>query len=293
MSMTVGLVGNNDAPLRLQQSMRAEGRRPACIGLQERPSESLRDQYESAAGTANYLEGFGEEKLLSQLEPLGLDLLVNAFCNFRFRRLLKQPYDVLNVHLSPLPRYRGRHPVQWALINGEKNFGVTIHRMESEWDAGAILWQRRVTVDPLMSVEELRDRLLGVVTDNFGQFLDRYESGVVEPRSNSDSEASYVARRFPEDSRLTAWDDHERIRRKVMALRSEDYPAYLVVDDEKITARSATVGDRFYDGIAAPFVCAASDSSLTVACLDGHTVRLENFAPSDPNVQLNDRVALR
>ena len=290
--MTVGLVGNNDGPLRLLRSMEAESPELACVGIQSPPSQSLRDEYESALDTASYVEGFGEEKLLGYLEPLGVDLLINAFCNFRFRRLLNQSYEVLNVHLSPLPRYRGRHPIQWALINGETEFGVTIHRMVPEWDAGAILWQQSVPVDPLMSVEALRNRLLSAVTNDFGSFLERYEAGVIKPRSNADENATYVARRFPEDSRLTDWDDHKQIRRMVMALRSEDYPARVVVEGQPIAVRSAVPGERFYDGVAAPFVCSRSDSTLTVVCLDGHTLRLGDLTPPEPDVQVNDRITI-
>lgn len=287
--MNVGLVGNNDGPLRLLRAMRAAGREPVCVGLQKPPDEAAQRAYAHAAPNALFT-GFEDAELVSHLQPHDLDLLVNAFCNFRFQALLNQSYDVLNVHLAPLPRYRGRHPLQWALINGESQFGASIHRMTPDWDAGSILWQTSVAVDPGMSVAALRSRLLNAVAGDFGEFLHRYEAGTVSPLPNRDADASYVARRVPSDSALTDWRDHTAVIRKVMALRSESYPAYLTIDGTRIAARAACAASRYYVGLRDPFVCRAQPDALEIACLDGHTVRLSALTPAAPDVSLNARI---
>lgn len=287
--MNVALVGNNDGPLVLLHAMRAAGLKPVCVGLQKPPPEPLRRRYEDRLDGVPYVEGFDEDGLLDHLAPHRPSLLVNAFCNFRFRRLL-EAYDVLNLHLAPLPRYRGRHPLPWALINGERRFGVTIHAMTEAWDAGPIWWQRAIAVDDGSSVRELRQRLLDAVESDFGRFLTEYAGGTIEPRPNRDAEATYVARRFPEDSRLVEWRAHDVIVRKVQALRSEQNPAFFEVGAHRFLAHAAVAGSRRYAGLAAPFICAVADDAVEVVCLDGHTVVLGGLAPPPLDLHVNDRI---
>jgi methionyl-tRNA formyltransferase len=287
--MNVALVGNNDGPLVLARSMQAYGDEPGFVGLQNPPDPPLADRYASTLGSTAYIQGFDEPALLDALASADVDLVVNSFCNFRFRKLL-DAYEVLNVHPSPLPRYRGRHPIQWALLNGEPTFGITVHRMAADWDAGAILWQASVPVDDGMSVRALRRRLLDALEDDFGAFLPDYTRGDVSPRPNPDADATYVARRRPADSEITRWTDRDAVYRKVNAFASEDYPAFFTVGDDTYTARSARRDDRRYVGLAAPFVCGIDDASVRIACLDGHTLWLDNLDPPPSTLTINQRL---
>ena len=124
--MRLAIIGNNDGPARLAGAARAGGHEVVFIGLQK---PDIPD----------------EATALRLLAPLDFDLLVNCFANFRYRELHHR-YPTVNVHLAPLPAYRGRHPLQWALINGEETFGVTIHDINDDFDDGAIRWQATIEV---------------------------------------------------------------------------------------------------------------------------------------------------
>lgn len=287
--MNVALVGNNDGPLVLARSMQARGQQPVFVGLQNPPAPPLADRYTSTLGPTTYAEGFDEPGLLDALSSVDVDLLVNCFCNFRFRELLSA-YEVVNVHPAPLPRYRGRHPIQWALVNGESTFGITIHRMAEAFDAGAILWQASVPVDDGMSVRALRRRLLDALEDDFGAFLHDCARDTIDERPNADEDATYVARRRPADSKITQWADRDAVYRKVNAFSSEDYPAFFTVGDDTYTARSARRDDRRYAGLAAPFVCGVDDTSVRIACLDGRTLWLDDLDPSPSAITVNQRL---
>src|SRR5262249_28673644 len=84
---------------------------------------------------------------ISELRPE----LIFSFCS---RRLVRKPVrDVprlgaVNLHASLLPRYRGRSPVNWQLVHGERESGVTLHHMIGRADAGDIVGQERVAVGP-------------------------------------------------------------------------------------------------------------------------------------------------
>src|ERR1700734_508891 len=83
----------------------------------------------------------------------------------------------VNVHYSPLPEYRGRANVNWAIINGEPEAAITIHALMSELDAGNILFQKRVKIGPHDTVGDLYKALNEIQRDVLGETVERYLSG--------------------------------------------------------------------------------------------------------------------
>ena len=289
--MTFAIVGNNDGPLTLLRALSGTGLQPVAVGLQKDVNDSLREQYQGYVAAEHLLIGFNQNQLLEELSGYSVTWLVNCFCNFKFTTLLER-YSVLNVHLAPLPRYRGRHPLPWALINGESTFGVTIHQMTSVIDGGDIYWQRQISITPGMSVQELRTGLMKELEAGFGAFFADLAEGNVTPQPNHDHEATYVARRYPSDSALTEWHDRDLIVRKVMALRSTANPAFVTVNDQATEVRHATPGERCYVGVAAPFVSQVETERIEVVCRDGQTVWLGHFGEARSFFQLNQRISL-
>ena len=95
---------------------------------------------------------------IRQLDP---DLIVvAAYGRILPQEILDYPrLGCINVHSSLLPKYRGAAPIHWAILNGEKETGVTIMHMALALDAGDIIAQRATPIDPNETVEELHDRL--------------------------------------------------------------------------------------------------------------------------------------
>ncbi len=285
----IAIVGNNDGPLTLLQSLQSTDLSPVAVGLQKEVTPQLREQYEQYISADHLLVGFNQAKLASWLSDYSITYLINCFCNFKFTTLLDQ-YQVLNVHLAPLPRYRGRHPLHWALINGEKTFGVTIHQMTEVIDGGDIYWQREISITEGISVHELRTSLMNELKAGFGEFLTDFASNKITPQPNDDQQATYVARRYPQDSELTEWHDRDRIIRKVMALRSTDDPAFIKLGDQLIKIRHASLGDRRYVGVATPFISQVQAERVEVVCQNGRTVWLGDLNPQNLSFSINQRI---
>lgn len=288
--MKYAIIGNGEGPLRLLRSLSSLAYRPGFIGLQQTISPELEQQYRGQ--TCPVVTGFEtEEQLAKEIADLEIDLIINCFCDFKFVKLLPV-YDMLNVHLSPLPRYRGPHPLPWALINGEDNYGVSIHQITAEINAGDIYWREMVPIPAGSSVKELRNLLLDKVEKNMAGFLKSYLNKKITPRPNTESKATWTARRYPQDSQLTEWHDHRIIYRKVMALRHDEEPAYIVMGDQKIYFDKATIGSRTYVGMAAPFLCRVLDdgSGIEAVCADGQTVCLYGPHVATAHLKINDRL---
>ena len=121
--MRYAIIGNDYGPLRLINGLKQSAFKPGFIGLQKAVLPELEEKY--SGQVCPVVMGFGTERqLMREIADLEIDLIINCFCDFEFDKL-PEVYDVLNVHLSPLPRYRGPNPLAWALINGEENYGVS------------------------------------------------------------------------------------------------------------------------------------------------------------------------
>lgn len=102
-----------------------------------------------------------EENFLRRLESFGADVfVVVAYGKFLPDRLLSIPaYFCVNVHPSLLPRYRGAAPVNWAVINGDQETGVTLIKINSSMDGGDILLQQRCPLPADITSADLRSQL--------------------------------------------------------------------------------------------------------------------------------------
>lgn len=127
-----------------------------------------------------------------------MDLVIVAnFSRILARPLLETPANgCLNVHPSLLPKYRGPHPLYWALANREHVTGVTVHEVTERIDAGPVILQRPVRIEPRDDEHTLLARCVGVVAQLLPQAIWLVATGQAVPQPQNESEAtSYPAPR--------------------------------------------------------------------------------------------------
>jgi len=123
----------------------------------------------------------------------------------------------VNFHASLLPAYRGRHPVFWALRNGERQTGLTVHLMDATLDTGEILYQVRVRTRRCDSVATLYDRIMDRSVGLVPRLVDDAANRRLRPRPQGKCGASYYSSVSEEDFRLDWTVDAERLRRWICA----------------------------------------------------------------------------
>jgi methionyl-tRNA formyltransferase len=102
-----------------------------------------------------------DEQFLKELATIQADLFVVVAFRMLPELVWSMPkYGTINLHASLLPQYRGAAPINWAIINGEKETGVSTFLIEKEIDTGSLLASARVGITPNMNVGELHDALL-------------------------------------------------------------------------------------------------------------------------------------
>lgn len=125
------------------------------------------------------------DEFLAELTRLAPDLLVVvAYGKILPVRILALPrLGAINVHGSLLPRYRGAAPIQWAVINGDQETGVTIMQLAEGMDTGDILCKKTIAIGPEETSGELFVRLAQVGGSALGEAIDQLNAGLLKPQS--------------------------------------------------------------------------------------------------------------
>jgi len=129
--------------------------------------------------------------------------VVVAFGRILPKTLLKLPrLGTVNVHASLLPKYRGPAPIQWAIINGEKETGVTTMLMDEGLDTGDILLTAKTLIEPDETAASLHDRLADLGADLLIKTLRGFEDGSVKPFPQEGQRATYAPLLKKTDGRI-------------------------------------------------------------------------------------------
>ena len=130
-------------------------------------------------------------------------IVVVAFGHIIPKNILAIPkIATLNIHGSLLPKYRGPAPIQWAIINGEKETGITIILMDEGLDTGDILLSSKIEIMPDDTSGTLHDRLAQLGADLLIQSLDSLITGKIHPVPQDHSQTTYAPLLKKNDGRL-------------------------------------------------------------------------------------------
>ena len=184
------------------------------------------------------------------------------------------PIGTLNVHGSLLPKYRGAAPINWAIINGEQETGVTTFRLQHAIDTGDILLQERIPISPDMTAGELHDIMMEVGAQTLVTTLNGLIAGTIQPTPQKEELASLHAPKiFTKDCEIDWQQPIAQIHNLIRGLAP--FPGALTKVDGKIVKLFST-------SILAENPKEPVGSFVT----DGKTY--VRFACSDGYIQLND-----
>ncbi len=135
-----------------------------------------------------------EDSFIEMLTTISPDLIVVvAFGQILPKRILELPLlGCINVHASLLPAYRGAAPIHWAILNGEKETGITTMLMDSGLDTGDMLLRERVVILPEMTTGELHDLLAETGAKLLQKTIELWRQGQIRPESQERRVASYA-----------------------------------------------------------------------------------------------------
>ncbi len=164
--------------------------------------------------------GLGGTEILDAVREIAPDLfVVSAYGRFIPASLLSlAARGGINLHPSLLPRYRGAAPIQWALINGELETGVSVISVVKEMDAGDIWAQKPVKIDPEDNAETLSRKLAREGGILLAEVVEKMERDEISPHPQDEEQVTFAPLLTKEDGRIDWTSPAEMIANRVRAL---------------------------------------------------------------------------
>jgi len=209
-------------------------------------------------------------------------MVVIAFGQKLGAELLALPAKgAINVHASLLPSYRGAAPINWAIINGETQTGISIITLADKMDAGLVLAQARTGIGPGETAGQLHDRLAGLAAPLLLDTLAGIAAGTAEYTPQDDSKATFAPKLTKADGFLDFGEPAEVLARKVRGLwpwpgASADYLSRRTGRTTRVTIAMAEPTGNGGRGSAAP---GTLDENLEVVCGQGR-LRITRIKPA-------------
>jgi len=202
--------------------------------------------------------------IIRELKPDAV--VVVAFGQILPKTLLDIPqHGCINVHASLLPRYRGAAPLNWCIVNGETETGVTTMLMDVGLDTGDMLLSQRTPLDKNEDIVSLHDRMATMGADLLLETLDRIATGDITPQQQNSDDTCYAPMLKKEDGVISWHADARTIHNLVRGLAV--WPgASTVIDNQVLKILRTRIGE----GSGEPgTVLQAAKGHFEVACLTG------------------------
>jgi methionyl-tRNA formyltransferase len=214
---------------------------------------------------------------LARLRELAPDIgVVVAYGHILKPELLRLPKrGMVNLHPSLLPKLRGAAPIEWAIINGLDQTGVTIMQMEAGMDSGPILRQIAEPVPADLTGGELSDHLSEVGAEALVEALVLLDQGALAPRPQDDAQATYAPKLTRETAHVDWTADAARIARLIRGLDPKP-GAWSDLDGQPLKLFGAAVAP----GAGAPGEVLRADGALVVAAGAGGAVAIQEVQPA-------------
>lgn len=186
------------------------------------------------------------------------------------------PGGALNVHFSLLPKYRGAAPVNWAIVNGETETGVTIMKMDSGLDTGDMLLQRRSEIMPDETSIDLMQRLSVIGADILSEALSNFDQLVACPQA--EEEATYAPIMKKEDGCIDWSMPAKQIANRIRAF--QPFPtSYSFFDGKRLTFWKAEASTDDEPDWLPGTVIEAQAGNLVIACGQGTRLHVKEIQP--------------
>ena len=253
----------------------------SVIGLfthEDNPNEKIWFKTPAVAAREKGIPIFTPEKIgtpewIERIAAMKPDLILSVY----YRNMISTkilglaPLGAFNMHGSLLPRYRGRAPINWAVLHGETRIGMTLHRMVKAPDAGAVVDQEGVDIDPRDTAEQAFRKVLPCARVVLARQIDALLSGTAVEKPQDESKATYFGGRKPEDGRINWASPSASIFNLIRAV-TDPYPGaftdvgasrlmvwWAEADSPAARGRSGRPGEVLS---VSPLVVATADSAL-------------------------------
>ena len=222
---------------------------------------------------------------MEDIMALGVDGIVTAaFGQFLPMKLINSVDFAVNVHASLLPKYRGGAPIHYAIINGEKEAGVTIMEMVAKMDAGDMVAKASIAITDEDNVGTMFEKLAVVGRDLLLETLPGYMAGDIKPEQQDESQATFSPNISPEEERVDWTKSSREIFNHVRGM----YPwpvAHTLLDGNRFKLYEVVMAE----GQGQPGQIIAKTKKTLVVATGSGAIELKTVQPAGkPRMAIND-----
>lgn len=275
-----------------------EGHDALAVILRKDQSDSTLERFAQMHSiTCRRPDRVNETKFVEYIRALAPDLNISVSYDQILRKEIRQsaPKGFINVHAGKLPLYRGRNPINWAIINNETEIGLTVHFVDNGIDTGDIIAQQALPLaweDDYQSVLERVHTALPMLVSEGVNLID---TGKVDPTPQAHLEGSYFSRRIPGDEWIE-WDDSSlNIYNKIRAITHPAPGARTSLSGRTITIWKASYDPSWpkYKSTTGEVVGVVAGKGIKVKTADStiliEIIQIENEPESTPDFPIGTR----
>ena len=190
-----------------------------------------------------------DAEIAEKIKEINPDLIiVVAYGKIIPKEIIDIPkFGIINVHSSLLPMYRGASPIHSAVLNGDKETGVSIMYIEEELDAGDVILQKKCSIEENDTLGTLHDKLKIIGAEALEDVIGLIKSGNVHAVPQAHTKATFVKPIKKEDEKINWADSPEAVHNKVRGLNPVP-GAYAMFNNEIIKIYEVEKGNEDFEG---------------------------------------------
>ncbi len=204
---------------------------------------------------------------LNKIKELKPDLIIIMGYGLKIpTNILDFPkYGCINIHVSLLPRWRGASPIEYTLLNGDKEAGITIFKLIEKMDAGPIIFQDSIAIDNKINKDDLTSKLNNIGKKSLIRILPNIFDNKIKFKAQDNNKVTYTKKILPDMRKLDFNENVEIIHNKIRAF--SPYPcAWFELNNERIKIiksnfvkgnwlPSTIINDQFHIGCTFGKIC--------------------------------------
>lgn len=235
-------------------------------------------------------ENLNSPELIAQLTNLHPDYLFSFYYRFMIPDAILKiaKISALNMHGSLLPKYRGRVPINWAVLHGETETGATLHVMASKPDAGDIVHQKHVAILPDETAHEVFLKVVDCAALTLKEMVPQLLTATFPRTPNRIEQGSYFGGRKPEDG-LIDWNQSATSIYNLIRAVAPPYPgAFTYIGDVKLVIGKAKRFTPLIESTALPIGLGVIDQTIIGRCGDANLLEVTQLILEDHEITAMD-----
>jgi methionyl-tRNA formyltransferase len=268
--MRIVYFGDGVWAARCLRKLLEEGHQVSAVIVRHKPSDGSLKEFARREGLPTRApERVNEDEFVDWVHSLEPELNISMSYDQILRRPILQSASLgfINCHAGKLPYYRGRNVLNWAIINSEKEIGLTIHYVDEGIDTGDIILQRILPIDWEDTYGTLLEKVQASFPGLLAEAVRLIDDGEVDRQPQAHLEGTYFGKRIPGDEWLDWHDSSLNIYNKIRAITHPAPGARTVLDD-----RTLIIWQAHYDPIWPEYIATPGE---VVGVIPGRGVKVK------------------